>query len=480
MIDNIIKESQIFDQKDKDLIKNSGVVFTDSDVCNKIILGVNPTITDSICEPSVGKGAFVFTLLEYFRNTKNHRVSEILNFVENNLFCFDINLAFISKLKELLRLYFKELGYDGYLNLDNIKVGDFLLETKNYDLIIGNPPYVRIQNLDKDKLEVYKKDLITVTMGNIDLYYAFIEKALKSSTRFSFIIPNSFIKNKSGKFLRDLILPSLVSIYNYDNNKVWKNISTYTCIILCDNTTTHYELKYDEFDYSIDKDKSELYGDWLFKELSMGTNPLLDELNSISGGIATLKDSVFIMDYYDDEYCYKGDFKIEKASCLEYIKATKCKTFSDFKYIIYPYKDNVIIEEQELSTKYPLCYEYLKEHRTLLDNRDKGKIEKYDSWYAYGRKQGLSKKEVGRRIIIPLTFLKSKGLYIIDVPTNIDCVMTSGLLLDIPLDKYDSVISIVTSKEFYEYCHIVNKTFKDKDDTWLFLNVSSIKKYLFN
>lgn len=50
-IDEIINKSSHFDQKDKKLIKENGVVFTNR----------------TICEPSVGKGAFVFALLDFFR-----------------------------------------------------------------------------------------------------------------------------------------------------------------------------------------------------------------------------------------------------------------------------------------------------------------------------------------------------------------------------------------------------------------------------
>ena len=58
---------------------------------------------------------------------------------------------------------------------------DYLLAEfpEKFDAVIGNPPYVRIQNLDKSYLEILKKDLMSVTIGNVDLYYAFLEKSLK-------------------------------------------------------------------------------------------------------------------------------------------------------------------------------------------------------------------------------------------------------------------------------------------------------------
>ena len=67
-VKDIIIQSCKFDTKNKDLIKKEGVVFTSLNICNEIIEKLEPKITDTICEPSVGKGIFIFALLEWFRN----------------------------------------------------------------------------------------------------------------------------------------------------------------------------------------------------------------------------------------------------------------------------------------------------------------------------------------------------------------------------------------------------------------------------
>ena len=64
--DKIIESSQIFDHKDITNIKENGVVFTPKYISDKMIRNLSPNINNSICEPSVGKGIFVFSLLEYF------------------------------------------------------------------------------------------------------------------------------------------------------------------------------------------------------------------------------------------------------------------------------------------------------------------------------------------------------------------------------------------------------------------------------
>jgi hypothetical protein len=473
MIQDILNRSCYFDDKNKDLIKKEGVVFTNKEICDKIINRLQPKINQKICEPSVGKGIFIFCLLEYFR--KNGETPESLAlFIENNLWCYDINETFIAEFRTLLDIYFDY--YSITINPKNIICGDFLLQNNQYDIIFGNPPYVRIQNLDKDYLNILKLELDSVKLGNVDLYFAFIEKALKSSQQIGFIIPNSFIKSKSGKFLRHILKPRINYLYDFVLKKVWKTISTYTCILTCGNITNNLEYN------NIIKDKTYLSDDkWIFDELNIGTNKLYDLINYCSVGIATLKDNLYKIDSYDENFCYKNGFKIEKEICKKLIKATKSKSSDDYSWIIYPYDNSKIINQDKLKLNYPNTYEYFLSIKEELLKRDAGKAIKYEEWYAYGRKQGLLKKVNGKRILLPLTFLKSKGIYFI-TSINEDTLNLSGILVDVKEDKFDEFIEVIKSKEFINYLELNNKTLtdkKDSNDVFLTLTSKNIKDYLY-
>jgi hypothetical protein len=58
------------------------------------------------------------------------------------------------------------------------------------------------------------------------------------------------------------------------------------------------------------------------------------------------------------------------------------------KYIIYPYKNGKIIEEEIFKQTNPITYKYLLEHKHELEQRDKGK-KTYPVWYSYGRSQSI-------------------------------------------------------------------------------------------
>lgn len=76
-----------------------------------------------------------------------------------------------------------------------------------FDLIIGNPPYLRPRSIDESTKNAFK--LYNVFENQFDLYHLFIEKAFNISNKsknVSFIVPNTFLANENNKNLRKFIL----------------------------------------------------------------------------------------------------------------------------------------------------------------------------------------------------------------------------------------------------------------------------------
>ena len=465
-IKQIINESSNFDPKNLDLIKKQGVVFTGSEICKKIIVELNPKITDTICEPSVGKGSFVFSLLEHFREN-GVMTEELVRFTEDNLYCYDIDKNFINEFKDLLREYFKTLNYNNELNIDNIRVEDFLLVNKKFDIIMGNPPYIRIQNLEFDYHDKLKDmGLETIKKGNIDLYYAFVEKSLNLSKKIGFIIPNSFLKNKSGKILRNIVNDRLTKIYDNKMKKVWENISTYTCLLFCgEENTESFEYETVTENRILGKNGSE----W-FKHES--DNLMKSMIKSTYNGMQTSRDVVYKFDRVDDLYAYKGEVKIEKGICMKTYKATT----KQYYWFIYPYNsDNSIMEEDFLKEKYPLAYTYLLENKESLEKRDGGNVD-YGKWYAYGRKQGMFRNllENEVQVILPTTFRNDELHYMID-----NCLVISGVSVILDEEDLPKFMELIENSDFQDYLENTNKQLPDTDPnrTWLMITPTSLLNY---
>ena len=85
---------------------------------------------------------------------------------------------------------------------------DFITASKPYaDIVIGNPPYVRTKNIDRNRLINYIEASQSMTMGT-DLYIGFIEHALtslKENGKVCFICSDRWMQNGFGKKIRNVI-----------------------------------------------------------------------------------------------------------------------------------------------------------------------------------------------------------------------------------------------------------------------------------
>lgn len=86
--------------------------------------------------------------------------------------------------------------------------GDFLLGSyTGYDIVIGNPPYIRSEDLSEESRRAYADKLKTVTMGT-DLFVGFIENGLdclSATGKLCFICADRWMQNRCGSSLRQLI-----------------------------------------------------------------------------------------------------------------------------------------------------------------------------------------------------------------------------------------------------------------------------------
>ncbi len=91
-----------------------------------------------------------------------------------------------------------------------VRDGDYLLNAPllpKADLVIGNPPYVRLEEIDPETVTSYRRHYPTM-VGRADLYVAFYEaalKGLKAGGRCVFICADRWMLNQYGSELRRLV-----------------------------------------------------------------------------------------------------------------------------------------------------------------------------------------------------------------------------------------------------------------------------------
>ena len=104
-------------------------------------------------------------------------------------------------------------------------------EKGGFDVVIGNPPYVLLQDKVKDeKLLSYLKRSYSVAQYKVDLYHLFIEKATLLSNYsgvISLIVPSNFTTNNYTKELRKFMLSNLAieNLVFYDENVFKANVN---------------------------------------------------------------------------------------------------------------------------------------------------------------------------------------------------------------------------------------------------------------
>ena len=106
----------------------------------------------------------------------------------------------------------------------------------NFDVIIGNPPYLNNKKIPKSDKIQYKGFGYSSAYKLYDLSVLFIERAhqlLKKGGELSFIITNKWVATDYGIKIRELILTQskLQEIVNVSKLDVFKNIATYPIII---------------------------------------------------------------------------------------------------------------------------------------------------------------------------------------------------------------------------------------------------------
>ena len=165
--------------------------YTRQDVCYSIVSNLPDAklfSSLSILEPSIGIGNFLPVLFQKYETVPSVKIDVV-----------DINPLSISILQELLNKIEVPKNFE-----INCIEADFLTFdfNKKYDIVIGNPPYMKISK-DKALVAKYKTNASNKATNNIFAF--FIEKALTLGQYISFIVPKSLINAPEFNITRELM-----------------------------------------------------------------------------------------------------------------------------------------------------------------------------------------------------------------------------------------------------------------------------------
>lgn len=195
-----------------------GEVFTRAWVAELVLdlVGYTPgtdLATKLAVEPACGTGAFFGPMVErLIESARRH--GRDLSQCTGAVRAFDLQAANISSVKVLAARLLRSAGV-GAARAEQVAgmwvhQRDFLLEPTGdlaADFVIGNPPYVRLEDLPRERSGAYRRTCPTMR-GRSDIYVGFIERSLGllvEGGALGFIVADRWMHNQYGARLRSLI-----------------------------------------------------------------------------------------------------------------------------------------------------------------------------------------------------------------------------------------------------------------------------------
>lgn len=307
-----------------------------------------------------------------------------------------------------------------------------IMKAGGFDAVIGNPPYVRVGNIDEVVLP-YLYEHYDVT-HRFDIYVVFVLKAyqvLSGKGRLGFILPNKFFTADYGKKLRAFLASrkAVQSVVDFGDAQVFGGASTYTCLLFLNRepqeTASYLKASPDSLvvnlceGSAVEVGQAELGEEsWSFlpetsSKLLRKFNgyPKLGDLCEIERGLETGCDEVFFLyvsqkDQAKDSWLVTSKvcnepFKIERSAVRLLVKGSadvQRYSIESDRALVFPYRQKdgkpVLIEAGLFAREFPLAWKYLNNNSQRL--KERGKVE----WYAF-RRRNYDLRDGISRILVP-------------------------------------------------------------------------------
>ena len=377
--------------------KHFGQVFTPATLVQDILDTAGYRICDAILKKHVidnscGDGAFLDEVVRRYSaaflqrsDDRKELVRQLETFVHGIELDREAHEACLVRLNGLAaELGLPPVKWD-VRNASALDVNDY---DGKMDFVVGNPPYVRVHNLDDSFDRV--KQFRFANGGMTDLYLVFYEIGLQMMTetgRLCYIAPSSWINSVAGRRMREELrerrcLRAIIDLGHYQAFAA----TTYTAIVLLSKVPGDASFAYGTYAgarairHVCNLKYSEAFvGDMLFLGNRTTLRMVRKILSSrpsrwvqVKNGFATLADDTFIA----DEFPF-----------TRYVIPTIKASTGKWRKAFFPYDKNGKPLAKEIVFADKAISEYLETRReSLLKGRSEAACP---DWYLYGRTQAL-------------------------------------------------------------------------------------------
>lgn len=200
----------------------------------------------TLVEPSCGTGAFLGPIVDRLVESAN-RHGRALDSLGDAIRAFDVLDANAKLARKAAGLKLQESGVDlvtaEAMATQWVTTDDFLLhphERGSADVVVGNPPYIRLESVDNRRMLAYRSTCTTMR-GRADIYVGFFElglELLRNGGVLGFICADRWMRNQYGADLRELVtsryaVDTVVSMHDVDAFE--DDVSAYPAIVVIRN-----------------------------------------------------------------------------------------------------------------------------------------------------------------------------------------------------------------------------------------------------
>ena len=302
---------------------------------------------------------------------------------------------------------------------------------EGFDVLIGNPPYVRLQTLnqtDAEQAAWLKQHYASARKGNYDLYVVFVEcsmQLLQPRGQLAFILPHKFFNAQYGEPLRKLLADGkhLRHVVHFGDQQVFPGATNYVCLLflakggaeqcrfaradnlrawLADGLATEAAIPSSrvtdtEWNFAVGE------GAGLFEKLQRMPVKLGNIAARISQGIRTSANEVYVLDVVSEKggliTAYSKqlsrDVTVERKAVVRFLQGREIKAYSitpSGKVVLMPYRirdgSADIISLQDISQHWPKAFAYFSLNKASLSDREDGR-HRGPAWHQFGRNQNI-------------------------------------------------------------------------------------------
>lgn len=370
------------------------------------------------------------------------------------------------------------------------------------DIVIGNPPYIRLQTLKQKNaalVDFLKDHFESARKGNYDVYVVFVKRGmqlLKPTGNLAYILPHKFFNAQYGEPLRALISRGrqLRHIVHFGDQQVFPGATNYVCLLFLSKAgsdSLRFVKVNDLEDWKKNRTGVEAHipenkvtaAEWNFAtgksalvldRLKASDLRLADVASRMYQGPITSADTVFLFKQFNVKTPHTTEvFSKELDEWVE-IENTLLKRVvrsGDIgpyyarveATVLFPYEvqdsEARLYNQSEMKKHFPLAWRYLNRNRELLEAREQGKFAD-SQWYRFGRTQNLGAWEQPK-LMIPymITNLaayldETEHLYFINVTTGGYGITTHGRFGNL---KY--LCGLLNSRALNYYLKHISTTF---------------------